>query len=175
MAPLPPESTARYFMDYQVLLTNHTMEIRATGVHSPAALGTFMGTLLTTLAPLVYTITVQGFRFATLGSTVSNPVVTGIEGNTYGTGVSSSDSVPLCMNFVGRSPLGRRVRAMLFGYKSSISTYRLTGAESAPIATATSQLNGSTTLFQAIDGGDPVWKEYVNIMYNAYWQRAVRA
>lgn len=175
MAPLPPESTARYFMDYQTVLTNHTMEIRATGVHSPAALGTFMGTFLTTLTPLLLTLTVQGFRFAALGSNVSNPVLTGIEGNVYGTGVASSDSVPYCLNFVGRSPLGRRVRAMLFGYKAAISTFRLTGAESAPIATATAQLNGSTTLFQAIDGGDPVWKEYANIMYNAYWQRAVRA
>jgi hypothetical protein len=175
MAPLPHNSTPIYFLDYTTVATNHTLEVRAAASVSPATFGSIMDAFLTFLSPLLLTLTVNGARFQAAGQTVSNPVTITIAGNTYGSGVASSDSVPYCLNFIGRSTGGRRVRLMVFGYKGLVTTYRLTSAESADIANCVNTLNNTANCFQSIDGLDPIWYPYANVMYNAYWQRAVRA
>jgi hypothetical protein len=93
----------------------------------------------------------------------------------YGIVGGTVDSVPVALNFIGRSPGGRRVRLELFSYGGGLSTYRLTSAESTPVLNAIAILNGTAGTFQAIDGLDPVWYPYANVLVNAYWQRAVRA
>lgn len=175
MAPLPPESTARYFLDYSVNAHTHTMEVRASGAHSPASFGSAMTNLLGAIVSLLLPITVLDVRFAASGSTVSNIVVSGIEGAVFGTGTGTVDDVPKELNFVGRSTGGRRVRLGIFGYKGVVSTYRLTNAESSAILNATTILNGTSPYFFAIDGLVGVWKPYANILFNSYWQRKVRA
>lgn len=175
MAPLPPQNTARYFLDYTTTGRNHTMEVRAIGAHSPAAFGSVMNGILLATTSLYNLITVSTVRFAVNGSVVSNPVTSGIEGNTYGSGAGTADDAPRAINFVGRSPAGRRVRLMIFGYKGGISTWRVTTAESVPIQNALATINGDANFFAAIDGIKAIWKPYVNVMYNAYWTRKVRA
>lgn len=175
MAPLPPESTARYFVDYATCGEEHTMEIRATAVVSPATFGTILNNYLLNIQALIFPLTVNIVRFAATGSTISNPVTTGMEGQVRGAGTPTVDNVPIALNFVGRSGGGRRVRLMTFGYKGAVSAYRLTSAEDANISDAVDTLNTTANCFLAIDNTKPVWYAYANVLSNAYWQRRVRA
>lgn len=175
MAPLPHNNTALYFVDYTTVGLQHTMEVRANANTSPGVFGTIMQGFLTQLNTLVFAATVSGVRFQAIGQNVSNPVVTGMEGFTFGSDAGTVDSAPIALNFVGRSPGGRRVRLMVFSYKAAFSTYRLTIAENNGIGAAVTILNGEANTFLAIDGQAPVWYPYANVLVNAYWQRAVRA
>jgi hypothetical protein len=175
MAALPTENTARFFVDYATDSQNHTLVCRSNGIVSPAAFGANLDTLLTALTSLFNLITINTIRFAAQGSTFSFPVISGVEGNTYGTGSVGSDNAPRQMNFIGRSSGGKRCRVGIFGYKGAISSWRLTDAESAPVGNAINHLNASVGLWLAIDGIEPVWYPYANTLFNAYWTRNVRA
>lgn len=175
MAPLDPNNTARFFWDYTVDGANHTFITRHNGILSPGAAGASVATLLTTIASQINLITINTCRSAAQGSDFSFPVTSGIEGSQYGAGVGNADTVPRELNFVGRSSGGRRCRLGIFGYKGNISTWRVTGAEVAAVQNAVNHLNASVGIYLAIDGVEPVWYPYVNVLYNAYWQGAVRA
>ena len=175
MAALPHNNTAIYYFDYTESGREHTAEMRFDGGVSPAAAGAqFTGMLIDCLT-LLRAMTLLTVRHQVSGSNVAFPVVTGYEGTTYGSGAGTVDNAPQYMDFVGRSSGGRRVRLAIFGYKGPISTWRLTSAESAPINTAVARLNAAAGMFLAIDGIKPLWYPYVNVGYNAYWQRKVRA
>lgn len=174
MAPLPPESTARYFFDYTSVFEDHTFVVRHNGIISPASAGASVATFLGALASIFFPITITTVRSAASGSTISFPVTTGIEGTSYGSGIATSNDAPRELNFIGRSSGGRRVRLGLFGYKDAISDYRVTTGESTPVNNAVNHLNASVGLFLAIDGVEPTWYPYANMLYNAYWQRAIR-
>jgi hypothetical protein len=121
------------------------------------------------------TLTVNTVRFAAAGSNVSNPVTTGFEGTSYGSGAGTVDSVPAFVNFIGRSSGGRRVRLAVFGYKNAFSTFRLHSTEDTHIADCITDLNGLANGALAIDGIKPTWYPYANVGFSAYWIRAVRA
>jgi hypothetical protein len=55
-------------------------------------------------------------QFAASGSNIFNPVVTGIEGNSYGSGGVSAPNAAFFLSFVGRTSGGRRARLFVFGY-----------------------------------------------------------
>jgi hypothetical protein len=175
MAPLPPNNTPTYFLDYTTSLQEHTMEVRAAASVSPATFSSIMDSFLTQLASELSQITIVGGRFRAAGTTFSSPVVLTITGNSYGVGGQTQDSLPIALNFVGRSPGGRRVRLMVFGYKGTFSAYRVNTSESTAVTNAVSTLNNTVNCFQAIDGLDPVWYPYANVLVNAYWQRKTRA
>jgi len=175
MAVLPPESTARFFIDYSTENQNHTLLCRSNGIVSPGALGANVDTLLTALTTLFSLITIVGVRFAAQGSTFSFPVISGIEGNTYGASTIGSDNAPHQLNFIGRSSGGKRCRVGIFGFKGATSSWRLHDAESGPIGNAINHLNASVGLWLAIDGIEPVWYPYANVLFNAYWTRNVRS
>lgn len=174
MAPLPVSNTARYFVDYQQGTHEHTLVARATGATSPASFGSIINGFLLNLTTLLVATTLTRVRFAAQGSTVSNPVITGFEGSSYGSGAPTNEQNAIYLDFVGRSSGGRRVRLAVFGYKGTFSDFRLTEAESAPIANAVASLNAPSTCFLAIDGIDPTWYPYANTGANAYWQRNLR-
>jgi len=175
MTPLPHNNTAIYYVDYSTVFREHTLEVRANAATSPSLFGSLMDGFFSSIATILYPLTVNTVRFQAIGTNVSNPVITGIEGNLYGTGVPTTDNVPIALNFVGRSTGGRRVRLMVFGFSGGFSGYRLTTGESNPILVATTVLNGEANAFLAIDGVAPVWYPYANVLANAYWQRQVRA
>lgn len=175
MAPLPHNNTPIYFVDYSVGGETHTMEVRAAAPVSPSTFGTNMNAFLDAIDALFNQITILGVRFQAAGTNFSNPVVTGIEGNVYGSGAGTDDQVPIALNFVGRSSGGRRVRLMVFGFKFGLSGYRLSSVESPEVASGVALLNSTPNMFLAIDGVDPVWYPYANSLVNAYWQRKVRA
>lgn len=173
MAPLPPNGTPRFKVEYTVNSQGHTLELRSGS--SPSAVGTFVDDLLTALGTKIYQITIGVVSFAPSGSNIFNPVTSGIEGNTYGSGAGALRDVPKYFDFVGRSTGGRRVRFAVFGAGIDGSDYRVYGSEDTNIADALLVVDGFKTNLQAIDGLQPVWKPYVNMGFNSYWQRAVRA
>lgn len=175
MAPLPHDNTAIYYVDYSTVAQNHTLEVRANGGLSPAAFATWFDIFIAHLAADLFTWTLNVVRWSAAGSTVSSPVTTGLEGNVYGSGAGTVDSVPAFVNFVGRSSGGRRVRLAVFGYKNAFSTFRLTTAEDTHIGDAVTDLNSVSNGALAIDGLKPVWYPYANVGFSAYWIRNVRA
>jgi len=175
MAPLPPESTARYFVDYSVGGVEHTFQVRFDGVTSPSAFGDTLNALLNTIDTQLYQITINQVRFAADGSNVSNPVVSGIEGNTYGTGAPADNERADFLNFVGRTTGGRRVTMAIYGLNAVDDGFRSNAAEDPDVEAAVDILNGEEGLFLGIDGLNPVWKPYVNNAASGYWQRKLRS
>ena len=174
MAPLPPDGTDRFYLDYECGDREHTLLCRFTGGASPASFGTFMDTFLTGIEGLLYTVTVLGVRFGATGSGVTLPVVSGIEGNTYGASSPVPQGVPNYLRFQGRSAGGRKCSFDVFTINLSDANFRITSAENGAIGTAVGQLNAATNLFVGIDGDGVTWKPYVNVKASSYWTRAIR-
>lgn len=175
MAQLPVNNTTRWKVRYQQGNYSHTFEVRTAADVSPAAFGAFVGGFLDSLGGHVYLGVVTEVQRSVEGSDIFLPFATGLEGVSFGEQPISVDNVPRYIDFVGRSSGGRRVRLAIFGYAGVTSEYRVTAAENPEFATAIGMLNGSDDIGVAIDGMPVIWKPYVNVGYNAYWQRAVRA
>jgi hypothetical protein len=141
---------------------------------SPASFGVFITLLVDTLDPLMFASTIDDVEWAASGSNVFNPVVTGAEGHGYGTGAGTVTEIPEYIDFVGRTPGGKRVRAAFFGLGISAVDYRFQAGENADVDAAIAVLVGSSASLLGIDGLNPVWKSYANQGFNAYWQREVR-
>jgi hypothetical protein len=175
MPPLPPESTPRYIVHYQVLGgPEHSLQVRAPATVSPAAFGTFINSFLSPLVADLWQITILGVDFIPSGTNVGNPVITGIEGNTYGSGSSSQASIPLSLSFVGRSSGGRRGRIFLFGFKIGDPNYRFAPGENVGLDAARAVLVGASGYPLAIDGLELVFKPYANMGWNDHWIRELR-
>lgn len=173
MAPLPTDNTAVYELFYTNVGRQHAMQVRV-GVISPAAFGGLMDAFFTAANTLLYPTVVDNVTFRPAGTTVSNPVITGIEGNTYGAGSPTVTNVPQYVDFVGRSGGGRRVRLAVFGVTSTGTDYRFAPGENAQVDGMIAILQAAPTAFLAIDNLKPVWKSYANAGLNSYWQRKVR-
>lgn len=172
MAPLPPNSTARFKVFYTNIAQQHVMDIRS--ADSPVAFGLNVDDLLNALSGMLLATVIDEVQFAASGSNVFNAVTTGIEGLTYGTGAGTPNLRAAYVNFVGRSSGGRRVRLAVFGVNNVTDDYRFISGESAFIDNALLALNATANHFICIDGLAPIWKNYANSGFNAYWQRAVR-
>jgi hypothetical protein len=143
---------------------------------SPATLGAELDVLYDALATagIIYQITIDEVQFAANGSNVFNTVVSGIEGNTYGSGTPTTAQVPQYFDFVGRSTDGRRVRFSVFGANYLGGDYRVVAGENPGIDVVVTLLNASVNAWFTIGGLKAIWKSYANVGVNAYWQRAVR-
>ncbi len=173
MAPLAPSNTTRYRFHYTVTGKSHTMEVRSEGGVGAAA--SVVDNLLTALTTLLFALVIDSCEVADLGSNVFNPIVSGIETNSYGSGSGSLEKVPQFANFVARSTGGRRLRLAVFGIIGFAGDYRFSAGESAVTDAAVASLVAAGANILVIDGLTPVWKTYVNAGVNAYWQKAVRA
>jgi hypothetical protein len=174
MAPLPPTTTKRWFLDYSVGGVDHTLMMRSSANVTAAEAVTAISGFLAQLAPVLYEITVTGFRVAELNSNVTNPVVW--TGNaTYGSGAAPENSIPNFISFIGRSAGGRRARVFVFGFKLNYpSNYRFEAGENADVDDARAQLDAYANRWLTIDTLDAVWNAYANTGVNAYWQRQIR-
>jgi len=175
MAPLPVESTVRYFYDYTQSGFSHTLLIRGTTGATDASVDAALATLLGDIGGLFVGSVITAARKADLGSIFSFPFDSERISDEFGTGGSSSIANPRQVSFVGRSPGGRRVRFSLFGFGSNLTDYRLTTAESAAVLAAVNHLNAFGAEFCAIDGLTASWQGYANIGLNDYWIRQARA
>lgn len=172
MAALPPDNTARYRVNYTTVGKQHAFQVRS--AMSPSAFGTFVNAFLNQLSTVMYASTVADVVWAPSGSSVFNPVTTGAEGHTWGSGAGTVIEIPQFVNFIGRTSGGHRVRLAVFGVGVSSVDYRFLAGENSAIDNTINHLvlNASTLL--GIDGLNPVWKNYANTGFNAYWQKAVR-
>lgn len=175
MAPLPYNSTDIVFVDYTVGTQTHTTQVRIPGLVTPAAFGTWFKELLADTNTLWFSSSCTGVRVQVLGTNYSIPWPgTTLEGHNWGTGVSGANSTPLFGTFVGRGSTGRRCRLTIFGYKLDLSSYRVTAVENTAVADAVATLNAPTTYPIDIASTVVTWYAYLNVGYNAYYQRKVR-
>lgn len=174
MAALPPESTARYKTHYTFAGNNHVNVVRASGVHSPSGFGTWLDGLLTLMVPILYPVTITLVEFAANGSTIFNPVTTGIESNVYGTGSPTGLLAPQFIAFQGRTSGGHKTRLSIFGVKPEENDYRFEPADNSDVDNAVAYIQTTSPYAKGIDGVTPVWYSYANTGFNAYWQRKNR-
>lgn len=174
MAPLPYNNTAIYKLYYTVAGHQHSHQVRAVAPFSPSDFGALEGFIFDAMDPILFPVTIDFATFQASGSNVSNPVITGIEGNTYGSGSPGPQNVPIYADWVGRSTGGRRVRYAIFGLKTVDDNFRFSAGQSTEIDAVQALIEAETLSFLAVDGLTTIWKSYANNGYNAYWQRAVR-
>lgn len=173
LPPLSPDNTARFKIFYTTVGHQHVATIR-NGTASPSSLGAQWDVLMTALSPDLYATVIDKVEYAPSGSNVFNPVVTGIEGNTYGSGAGSVSVVPFFVGFVGRSTGGRKVRFEVYGMNNLGVNFRFSPGEDAAVDGAILVPQASSNTFYAIDGIKPTWYSYANAKSSAYWQRKVR-
>jgi hypothetical protein len=172
MAPISPDNTARFRFHYTTCLRSHTFQIRSSA--SPAALGVLVNNWLDALDPVCFAGIIDSVDHAVSGSNVFNPITTGSESHTWGTGAGTLISAPGYYNFIGRTAGGKRVRLAMFGSTANSVDYRFAPGENADLDAAVNVLQGAGSNIIGIDGLVPTWKEYINAGFNAYWQREVR-
>jgi hypothetical protein len=172
MAPLSPDNTDRYRFHYTVTSHSHTMEIRSAGGVIIAA--SVVNNLLTALDTDIFSLVIDFVEFAPMGSSIFNPVVSPIDGNTYGSGAGTTEQVANFINFIARSTGGRRLRLAVFGIIGMGTDYRFIAGEDALVDDAIASLVFAGGNITCIDGLTPVWKSYANAGRNAYWQKALR-
>lgn len=176
MAPLPPNNTARLWVDYEVASFDHTALIRVGSVEEVDEAIDLFTEIVEAIGDFLFLSTFIGARFAASGSNVSNPIA-GAWPTSWGNSSNPQrkDSAAY-VGFVGRSLDGRRSGFELFG-SSTVSLggdYRATTAENAGVNTAVSLLNGAEGTFLSINQFQPIWKPYVNLGINAYWRNHIR-
>jgi hypothetical protein len=130
--------------------------------------------ILTQLSTFMFNITLNFVDFAPSGSNIFNPVTTGEEGNSWGSGAGADFNTPWAITFVGRSPGGRRVRWAIFGASTLSGNYRVNPADSVLVDAAIVALQGFGGNVLAIDGLTPVWYDYANIQVNDHWVKEIR-
>lgn len=176
MAPLPTTNTARYVVHYTSGGEVHTQEWRLDPPPSPAAMATFLDAVWTALAPVLYFATITDLVFYANGSPIGNSVAApAFVGLGYGAaGVPNNINGALQLNAIGRSSGGRRTRVGWFSPSGTDPSWRFNAGENASIDAAIALIKANSAIV-AIDGIGVVWKSYMNVGFNAYWQRARRS
>ena len=173
MAPLPPDGTPRFRVNYSILGgDDHDFQIRSAG--SPSVLGVDVDTFLTALGASIFQLTVGVVEFAASGSNVFLPVLTGIEGQVYGTGTPDPIEKPYFYGFQGRSAGGPKWHLDVFGARSLGVDFRLQPGENTGVDDGIAALQGFASPILAIDGLAVTVYTYANAGSNAHWQRAQR-
>ena len=176
MAPLPQESTARFWVKYNNGVDEHEVMFRHPEESSISALKVVVAAWFDALDPIIYAITIVGARYALNGSTVSNPIVTGLASG-YGTGAMPLVSGPRELRFEGRSFDGRRASWSM--YAQNIGTpdvYRFLPEANANIDATIAVLGAaaSTPDICTISGESPIIYQYANVNFNSYWEEQRR-
>jgi len=175
MAPLPPNSTNRLFVDYETCGVEHTSMIRWDPGNTYVDAQVEWNDVVEAVDALLYQVTITGCRVSLAGTDVSFPVEW-VQQATYGGGPGPRPMGANMLNFIGRSEAGHRAAFELFGCinESDGTRFRTLAASNADVAAALVELRAAEGTALAIDGTQPVWKDYVNIGPNAYWRNKIR-
>jgi hypothetical protein len=174
MAPLPPNSTRRYFLNYTVGGLQHTLQMRTVEAVTDAGAAFALDQFMDILSPALFLVTINNLERANLGSNIRN-VIPWTGNLTYGIAPQDDHDRPNFISFVGRSPGGRRVRATVFGWNGpDDANYRYVQGENVQVDNAYAHLNLASGTWIAVDGQEALFHLYGNYGFNAYWQRAVR-
>jgi hypothetical protein len=187
VAPLPQNSTARYFFDYvtgnAATSREHTAQMRCSNATSESAAQEGFWALLDAMGTARFGSgwRVIRVRYQPAGVDFSVPVALNATLASFiGTGGNiSPPSEAIELTFQGRSfASGRRGDVSLYGTVgySLTTNYRLTPGEATWVAAAVAVLNAAESdLWRAIDGSRLTWYPYANWNYNSYWERKLRS
>lgn len=176
MAPLPPQNTARHWIDYNDGYNDHSLLVRHGPAVSSIEVLNSVVPFFEAIAPLLYLITITGARAAPINSVLSVPVAWP-GAATYGAFLMPEDLTPRQLCFLGRTSTGRRARWFLFGYNEPPpGPFRLTQTDHAEIGEAIQAIISAQAedVFLAIDGNDPQMYPYADVNYNSYWEAEAR-
>lgn len=175
MANFPPSTTRRYFLDYTTQNRSHTLMCRTQeGALDDEVVNWYVQVLLA-IAPLVTPWSIKGLRRSDHMSNVSYPLAwTGAA--TYGTeNLPSTNQSPKYMSAVGRDIIGSKVRYFFYGtaYQPD-ANWRMTPNEDGNVNTILAALRSDDAIGVTVSNRTPFLNRYLNIGYNAYWQRQQR-
>lgn len=173
MAPLPPDSTDRYFFTYHVNGHDHTMQMRVADVVTDAEASASFSDLVNAMAGSLYASLFVRLERSFAGSNVRVPAT--YSGDTeWGTGESIANN-PSAFSFTGKSSDGRRFAVQLFGRNlAPEDDWRTSAVDSSSVSDALEILNNDTNMWRTISGLSPILNAYANQSMNAYWQRQAR-
>lgn len=177
MAPLPPNSTARLFLDYSDGQHAHTLSWRYD--QADLAVTDVMDALdafLTAFTTGLYLITILSARYQLTGETITTPVAwTGAA--TYGSGSMPAVDAPREVRFLARSSGGRKTSFAVYGSSIGIpATYRYNVGDNAAVDAAIAQLQlaADISAFITIEGLPPTVYQFADVNFNSYWERKAR-
>lgn len=179
MAPLPPNSTGVYFVDYATNGIQHTLQVRYSPTAGIDGAAGYAELFINALASVRHNDwSIIGARVRPAGSNITLPALPpSLEGAGTGTSLAPFYN-PRFVSFIGRGVVdGRRVRVNVFGLAvPQDDDYRLTGPLGSPWSTAIAVLEAASAAgsFITIGGSDVEWYDYVNIGFNSYWERQAR-
>jgi hypothetical protein len=176
MAPLPPENTARFWVDYNDGHNDHTLLMRYSPSAGLSAIQAVAADFLAALSPVLYLITITGARAANSGSVISVPESWGGD-STYGSSAQPAASAPLELCYVGRTTTGRMAKWFMYGFKGIVpGSFRFYPSDDSNLDAADTILRnaGLTGKLLAIDGELPSVYPYINIQFNSYWESQAR-
>jgi len=182
MADYATINTGRYRVRYSAIAKTHVTTFRIGRTSIPqATVVAQVETFLNALAP-VRTLdwTVLGADSAGADSELFFPAAPAPAPVAGTQGIGSLARSPVFISFQGRSTAGSRASLYIYGVgldpvsgEASQLDYRIMTNESVWCTDAVNALNNST-VFTAIDGLPVIWKPYVNVGVNAYYQRKKR-
>jgi len=176
MAPLPPESTKRFYYSYANAVNPHVLVLRVPDAATTAEADALIDALLTDIGGSFPASTITAVEVSASGSNARFPIASDRLGDTFGSGSGSIEQDAIAIGFVGRSSGGRRARLFMFGWGGGFSTnFRVQSTESAGVAAAINDLNAAVGDILAIDGLDITWKSYANVKPNDHWVKAGRS
>ena len=172
MAPLPPNGTARFRINYATNSEAHDFQVRSAA--SPSAVGSDVDAFLTALSAALFSFEITTVEFAASGSNIFLPVTTGIEGNTYGASVGLVEQRPWFYGFQGRGATGRKWHLDVFGAISLGTNYIWQPGEYTVMDNAVAALQAFGADLIDIAGEQVTVYTYVNAGANGHWQRKQR-
>jgi len=176
MAPVNPNNTQRWWFEYFDGVNNHELMLRGDTDATTGDMISVFSDFITALDPVLHEITVIGGRYADQGSNISNPF-TYDGAPTSGTGELSEALAPREISYEGRSNDGRIVSYSMFGLLGTTSgNFRYAAGENAALDAARAVLVAAANagVLVTISGGKPIFKTYINLNYNSYWERQAR-
>lgn len=175
MAPISPDNTQRFWVDYNTCGEDHSLLCRAGSTVTPSDAGGVMAMFLAAFDVQIYLLTVIGFRSAAPGTSITIPQ-TWPGAASYGVTAGPHYASAWYYDFVGRGATGHRARASVFGAQliQDGNDYRITPAEQAFVTDALSALTADGDIFLDIDYEVPTWHTYANCGANAAWRNKIR-
>lgn len=188
LPPLPDNTTQRLWLQYTSAGVEHELMVRPAAAASPGQILTWAADIAQVLATRMFTVdSVTGARYSAAGTEFSTPIaltpVVGVinaTGNIWG---QDPESTMLSIPFRSGAS-GRKGRVSFFTGVATTSwpdNNRYEPGESAPVDTfrinlvnVLTGISGAGVFATAIDGTSVIFKPYVNIRQNSYWQSKQR-
>lgn len=175
MAPLPPDSTGRAYLTYQVVGRVHTLTMRYDPESAlPSEVVSALSDFIDAMSPLVYPSLFVKLETSAPGSNVRVPA--SYDGTLeWGSGTPDPDEAPFFYSFTGKDAAGRRFRAELFGAPSPQGhTWRKFAVDDSSVAAAIAVFEAESATWLTIGNAGPFINQYMNWSVSQHWIQEVR-